>query len=270
MKVEIIYLGTGSAEGVPALFCECLGCQTAQQLGGKNLRGRQQVLINRELLIDFSPDSFRNQEKEGRFQTSDIKYLLLTHSHSDHLYVADLLQRQEVVTSSPLLVCGSSTLAHVIVPQIVKGSALAYRKLEPFTTYEIGDYRVTPLVATHSSKELCLNYIIDYFGKKYLYIHDSGLLPEITWDFLEASTHVFQAVSLDCNELFGKRVPHHMNVVDNQETKQRLRSLDLVTDQTRFIVSHFSHQKVLPHEELVQRLEALDFITAYDTYTVGL
>ena len=33
--MKIKFLGTGAAEGWPALFCECAACKKAEELGGK-------------------------------------------------------------------------------------------------------------------------------------------------------------------------------------------------------------------------------------------
>ena len=52
------YLGTGAAEGIPAVFCHCNICKHARQKKGRNIRTRSQALIDGKLLIDFGPDTF--------------------------------------------------------------------------------------------------------------------------------------------------------------------------------------------------------------------
>lgn len=83
MKVK--YLGTGAAEGIPALFCHCAICEQARVLGGKNIRTRAQALIDNELLVDFGPDTFFHTLKYN-IRLADIEYCLITHNHDDHLY----------------------------------------------------------------------------------------------------------------------------------------------------------------------------------------
>ncbi len=56
--MKLTYLGTGAAEGVPSLFCQCDNCKQSRALGGRNIRSRSQALINGELLIDFPADTF--------------------------------------------------------------------------------------------------------------------------------------------------------------------------------------------------------------------
>ena len=90
MKIE--FLGTGAAEGIPALFCKCEICEHARNAGGKNIRMRTGILIDRRLLMDFSPDAFV-QSLYRKIDYSGLHALLVTHTHSDHFAVDDLVQR---------------------------------------------------------------------------------------------------------------------------------------------------------------------------------
>ena len=54
--MEIQYLGTAAAEGLPALFCDCETCRKARNIGGKEVRTRTQSVVDGKILIDFPPD----------------------------------------------------------------------------------------------------------------------------------------------------------------------------------------------------------------------
>ncbi len=56
--MKVTYLGTGAAEGIPALFCNCEYCKSVKKRGGKEVRSRAQVIVDGELSIDFPPDAF--------------------------------------------------------------------------------------------------------------------------------------------------------------------------------------------------------------------
>jgi phosphoribosyl 1,2-cyclic phosphate phosphodiesterase len=56
--MELKYLGTAAAEGIPGIFCNCQYCMDARNQGGKNIRTRSQSIIDDHLLIDFPPDSY--------------------------------------------------------------------------------------------------------------------------------------------------------------------------------------------------------------------
>ncbi|HPC76977.1 MAG TPA: carbon-phosphorus lyase, partial [bacterium] len=45
--MEIMFLGTAAAEGWPGVFCSCDYCKKARELGGKNIRTRSSVLIEK-------------------------------------------------------------------------------------------------------------------------------------------------------------------------------------------------------------------------------
>ena len=87
--MKIRYFGTAAYEGVPALFCNCETCLKARKNGGKDLRTRSQALVNDDLLIEFNPDTVAHYQKY-LFDWAKIGYCLITHSHSDHFYPADL------------------------------------------------------------------------------------------------------------------------------------------------------------------------------------
>lgn len=44
--MKIAYLGTGAAEGIPAIFCSCPYCSGVRLRGGKEIRSRSQILID--------------------------------------------------------------------------------------------------------------------------------------------------------------------------------------------------------------------------------
>ena len=86
--MKIKYYGTGASEGIPALFCKCPVCEEARKNGGRDIRSRSQALINDDLLVDFPPDTFMHIVYGG-LDLQSIHTCLITHSHSDHLYVED-------------------------------------------------------------------------------------------------------------------------------------------------------------------------------------
>ena len=54
--MELLFLGTGAAQGYPAIFCRCENCEAARQRGGRSIRRRSALLVNDDLLLDFGPD----------------------------------------------------------------------------------------------------------------------------------------------------------------------------------------------------------------------
>lgn len=82
--MQIRFLGTGGAEGIPAINCECAHCSQARREGGRLVRGRTAVLFSLpgyQLLMDASLD-IRGQLQLNGVRTVDG--IFLTHEHADH------------------------------------------------------------------------------------------------------------------------------------------------------------------------------------------
>jgi len=82
MATKIIFLGTGTSQGVPVIGCFCDVCKSSDP---RDKRLRASVYIEHNglrLLIDAGPD-FRQQLL--RAQINNIDAILLTHEHRDHI-----------------------------------------------------------------------------------------------------------------------------------------------------------------------------------------
>ena len=80
-KSRLIFLGTGTSQGVPMIGCACEVCHSEDP---RDKRLRASVLVEYEgltILVDAGPD-FRQQML--RAGVSHIDAILLTHNHKDH------------------------------------------------------------------------------------------------------------------------------------------------------------------------------------------
>ncbi len=83
--MRIRFLGTGAAEGIPAINCRCDHCLRARTLGGKLMRERSATLFSLpdyELLVDAPPNIRALLEKNG---VDHVDGVFLTHEHYDHV-----------------------------------------------------------------------------------------------------------------------------------------------------------------------------------------
>lgn len=81
-QLEITLLGTGTSQGIPVIGCQCEVCIS---LDPKDKRFRTAAFIQAGdlgLAIDVGPD-FRMQMLNNGI--SDVKAVLLTHEHNDHI-----------------------------------------------------------------------------------------------------------------------------------------------------------------------------------------
>jgi phosphoribosyl 1,2-cyclic phosphate phosphodiesterase len=84
--MEIIFLGTGTSQGIPVIGCSCAVCQSTDQ---RDKRLRVAVLLrkeNQQIVIDAGPD-FRQQML--RADVAELSAVLLTHEHNDHIIGLD-------------------------------------------------------------------------------------------------------------------------------------------------------------------------------------
>ena len=80
-KARLIFLGTGTSQGVPMIGC---GCEVCRSRDPRDKRLRASVLVEFEglrILVDAGPD-FRQQML--RAGVSHLAAILLTHNHKDH------------------------------------------------------------------------------------------------------------------------------------------------------------------------------------------
>lgn len=90
--MRVTFLGTSVATAMPLPFCNCNICIEAKKLKGKDTRKRASIVINDDLLTYLGPDSI-NACFQYEIDLSQIKYLVQTHAHSDHLDAGHFITR---------------------------------------------------------------------------------------------------------------------------------------------------------------------------------
>ena len=248
--MKLIYLGTGAAEGIPALFCNCEYCKGVRQRGGREIRSRSQILIDGELGIDFPPDAFSHARG---IDLSALKYLLVTHSHMDHFYAHDFILRGYKyagnMTEPTLSIYGNQEVMDVfgectareMKPDVAENIRLC--PIGAFEEIEFGAYRVYTLLANHSSEEPLL-FLIEKGDKRVLHLTDTGRLPEDSVRYLaEIGGKPVDLVTLDCTFLFAETdaFARHMGLDENMRTMSRLEEIGLADGHTKKVITHFSH-----------------------------
>ena len=271
--MRIQYLGTAAAEGWPGPFCTCDNCNRARKLKGKNYRSRAQVLINQNLLFDFGPDSFYHAMAYD-LDFAKIETVLLTHSHMDHFYPQDLILRGVPYAyhrdENKLTLHGNEKCEAIYQQMLHEDDDSAnlracinfhsIKASEPFTAF---DYNILPLEAQHDPKENCLLYsLTDKEGKALFYGNDTGDITAETWNQIKSL--YFHVVSLDCTMGGTPGCRSHMGLEENRQVREKMLELGCADENTKFIVTHFSHNGCLLHHELEERAKAIGFMVAYD------
>lgn len=272
--MELTIFGTAAAEGWPAPFCRCPACQEARRRGGPNLRARSGALLDSDLKIDFSADTVMQMLRTGRDLT-DVRAIVFTHQHSDHIVPTELEWASGPFTNTPpaqpIAVFGNAQVMQMLAqvfPEPAKAN-LDFRPpleaLVPVTT-PMGDL-ILPLPADHAPGAFVLR-ITRNDGKSLFYGHDSGLYPEATLVALAGGSPLDIAV-FDCTYGGAKSSNRgHMGVDGVIQMAQALRECGAATAATKLIATHFSHNGGLMHEELVEAFLPHGIAVAYDGIVV--
>ena len=83
--MQIKFLGTGAAEGIPAINCDCHHCTRARQEGGRLLRGRGAILFQLpgyNMLVEAPPDI---RDLINKHQVNNLQGILVTHDAYSHI-----------------------------------------------------------------------------------------------------------------------------------------------------------------------------------------
>ncbi|MDR1770325.1 MAG: hypothetical protein LBS02_06770 [Hungatella sp.] len=271
--MEIRYLGTGAAEGIPAVFCQCETCRRASKQKGKDIRTRSSALINGKLLMDISPDLYFHKLRYD-LDLWKVKAVCVTHSHSDHFDGEELTRRSSanyccIRDEKPLAVYGNSKVRRMGRESFKEefgkeeDPSVVFLPAQPFTEIRVEELTVIPIPANHDPREMCFIYLIEEGETRILYANDTGLLGPEAYDFLKGTR--LSLVSLDCT--FGDSKYHggfHMGIEENLAVVKSLEEAGCLAPSTVIAATHFSHNCNMSHQELEQRLGEAGIRAAWD------
>ena len=279
MKLQ--YLGTGAAEGVPAVFCNCDTCREIRNRGEKEYHTRSQLLIDDIVGIDFPPDAYYHALL-FHVDLAKVRYLLITHSHMDHFYAHDFILRGYKYSSrlsQPLTIFGNAEVEKVFYEctrrelreEVAENiQVCSVQPFQPFSFGENGEYTATALLAQHSKTETAFVYLIAKGEKTYLHLTDTGRLPTETLDYLEnyfaEKQKTVDFVTFDCTFLFrtAGEISRHMGLEDNKAMQAEFLRRGIVNDDTKYAITHYSHNNQPLKENLEKASRQYGFLAAFD------
>lgn len=281
------YLGTGAAEGVPAVFCRCPVCREIRRRGESEFHSRSQLLIDDEVCVDFPPDAYYHSLRFGA-ELAAVRYLLVTHSHMDHFYAHDFILRgYKYAAEIPfkLQIFGNEEVKKVFdecTRREMRPDVLAQIEMTtvapfvPFAFGRNGEYTAVALKARHCKTECAYVYYLEKAGKAYLHLTDTGRLSEETLDFLEEYVRkrgkAISLVTFDSTFLFYEAGENarHMGLPDNAAMKEEFLRRKIADVHTVYVMTHYSHNN-FPFKETLERAERkYGFRAAYDGMTLEI
>ncbi len=244
VTATVVFLGTGTSVGVPALGCSCAVCTSEDP---RNQRTRCSIVLELpqgNLLVDTPPD-LRTQLLRERIGL--VHEVLYTHEHADHLYGLDDLrlfpfrlgcpvplhceqQVEERIRRSYDYAFSSQKPTHPgATPQLV------FRRLKPLQSFEAVGIRILPVAMKHGPRFDVLGYRFGDFA----YCTDVNHLPDVSMDALRG------VKTLVLGALRYRPHPTHFNL---EEALVASESIGAEKTYLTHLSHDFDHGKVqLPH-----------------------
>lgn len=252
--MDIRLLGTGGADGIPAFYSDSRVSEYARKHGGKDIRTRSAALVDGALKIDLPPDTLMQMHRDG-LDARDWSGLVFTYGDDDHFAPRELQYGLYPFNNSDHLgfvIYGNEKILDRI-RGIFPDWPMELVLIRSFCAFHHADFLITPIEARHNDKEECLNHIIERNGKSVLYATDTGYWREPTWEFL--SDFKLDALVIECSEGFAKSgYMGHLDIPTCIQVVERLRKQGTLSEASRVVTTHHSHQGEVTHAELESAL----------------
>jgi phosphoribosyl 1,2-cyclic phosphate phosphodiesterase len=263
--MKLTFLGTGTSHGVPMIGCSCATCSSEDRRDNRTNACLHIALGDRSILIDCGRD-FRQQALRERIQTVD--YVLLTHTHFDHVAGIDDLRVYTYGREEPIPVLGMAEHLHYLKSYIYhylfdedtqKGGGVARLSLVAVQDrFSLDGLVFEPLPAFHGRLP-----VLGYRFAKCAYLCDVSRVPPATLQKL------YGLDLLILNALRHERHPTHLSLSEATALVSELRP-------RQAFFTHMSHDVL--HREVEAELTEPggryytpgDIHLAYDGLTVEL
>ena len=217
--MNITFLGTGSAWGVPEINCNCAICRGMR--AKRERRDRTSILLaegNANLLIDCGPDA---RAQLSRNKVEKIDAVLISHEHNDHYIGLDeLFVYKRVLPKdafSPIPVYLTPETRGVVAARFAyleDMGVIRFVEIEPGKWFEQGPFRVFPFKTDHGDfAKGSVGFVIE--GRDHsdaeirlLYTSDFAEIPYLSPEMVGCDYVVMQSFWL--NEPVYNR-PRHMS-----------------------------------------------------------
>lgn len=276
--MELQFLGTGAAEGIPSLFTRNERMDRIRREQGADLRTRSALRIGEHYQIDFGPDAFFQSIRCG-CDFFDLEHLIITHMHSDHFQLEGVLGKEMALDAN-----GKQLALYASIPAVrwlrsaitAMGGEGAFERhgpggtypivqLDYFSKHVIGELTVHTIRGNHramTEDERPINPLITLpGGERMLYAVDTGYYEEETWEFLAD----FRVDLLIMEATFGGRTDRpdypsgHLDAFSFVRQVERMASIGFLDEHTPIFATHINPKHPWDHADLQAFFDDTDF-----------
>ena len=288
--MELVFLGTGAAEGIPAAYCRCSACEGVRKRGGREIKSRSSLRVGSRHQIDVPPDCYWQMIRHNT-DMHDIEHVLVTHTHEDHFSIpalTDKLMAQQ--TNGKHLTVHLGREAKDTIERLIAALPLSAEEirrlregftltaLDYFAAHTAGELFVETVMANHrvgEGNERAINYLVtNRDGRTLFYALDTGFYLDETWDYLRGR-HT-DLLIMDCT--FAGRTDRsefpsgHLDIASFLKMLERMAGMGFIDSETRVYATHFNPHQGLTHDGIQRRFDESPFAVtaAYDGLEVVL
>lgn len=266
--MEILLLGTGSADGWPSPFCECTSCAEARING--RVRSPTAALVGKYILIDAGPTVSSAIARAG-LSLRSVHHIVVTHAHPDHWDPSILLWLQWNPPPQTVHIWGPAGVIDTCANWIGPSTPVQTHTLKGGDAVNLycpdGNWILESIAAHHDpgdvdcvAAEALLYDVTDPVGERLLYATDTG---PFTAPMLSQITRITQTRGpcrfLLIEETFGDRYDHgtgHLDLRTLPLTLTALRDTGALMESTDVVAVHLGHHNPV-ETELRGRLQAM-------------
>jgi phosphoribosyl 1,2-cyclic phosphate phosphodiesterase len=283
--MNMMFLGSGAAEAIPAAFCQCDYCRKVRKNGGRDIRARSTFRIDERHQIDFGPDTCCQVIKYG-LDLYDLEHILITHSHEDHFDLSEIMGKEMAAVDNgrPVYIYLSTSAAEwansLIDLYLGKKEETELKRIKEkyllipvdyFESFTAGDLKVSALKANHrvrDGNEFGLNYLIKLKdGRTMLYASDTGYYKQETWEFLVGKRADIVVMESTFGDNYrGYQPEGHLDVKNFISVLERMETIGFIDCSTDIYATHINHKHNLMHDDMQRMFDESGYkvTVAYD------
>jgi phosphoribosyl 1,2-cyclic phosphate phosphodiesterase len=211
--MEVIFLGTGTSQGVPMIACDCTVCTSTDPRNHRTRSSIHVVMDGLHVQVDAAPE-FRLQCLREKIQQLDV--FVLTHGHNDHITGMDDLRRfcdllggraLGVYTTGEAMARVRSIFPYAIGDRPIATGYAAFNLIDLPAALEFPQGTIRSTLLPHGGvNTLGLIFEEKSSGRKFVYYSDCKLIPPEAMALARGA----DAVCLD--GLRPESHPTHMNI----------------------------------------------------------